>query len=369
MSIETITPGKKYNIIYWPQGGKGARKKVTFHGSQPEAVKHHAELCRTHHIPTQTNPRIRQLWPDFLRFFKNDRLPSTVNSVILNFNNRLIPIFGDKPISQLTPTLFEQYKEKRLTEGVKKRTINKELSYFQSLIKWAVEQGLANPLPVKIRMFPSKHTKPPLPVIPTKEAIQAIYDNIRAAGENRKADKKGLFLLLYDGGLRVTEACTIKGENIDLGNGLMLVTGKGNKQRIVPIMSDRLEAELERKIKERGNGYLYISPQTGAPYKDIRGAIKNAAIRAGVDIRIYHHLFRHSFATHALEDGVNIKALQDMLGHGSVKMTERYTHIGSKFIKREGDKIRQSRINTQGINPPLQKDRIAAVNKAPNKDR
>lgn len=336
MSIETLIPGGKYLIITWPQGGKGKRKKETFYGSKEQAVKHHAELCRTPHLQTVTNPRIRQLWPEFLRGFKNDRLASTVKSVVLNFDNRLLPFFGDKPISQLTPTVIEQYKEKRLAEGVKKRTITKELSYFQSLIKWAVEMGHANPLHFKIKLFPAKHTKPPLPVIPTPEEVQAIYDNIRGADPRRCADKKGLFLLLYDGGLRVTEAVTIKGENINLGNGLMLVTGKGGKERIVPIMTDRLKEELERKVEEMGSGgYLYINPVTKKPYKEFRGAIKEAAIRAGVALRIYHHLFRHSFATHALEDGVNIRALQSMMGHGTIKMTELYTHLGGQFIKKE----------------------------------
>ena len=345
MSIETITPGKKYNIIYWPQGGKGKRKKVTFYGSQPDAVKHHAELCRTHHLPTQTNPRIRQLFPDFLAYYKNERLPGTVDSVALTYNRHLLPFFGDQPISHLTPTLIEQYKTKRLTQGVKKRTIDKELSALSALIKLAQEMDLCNPLPFKIKRFPAKQTKPPIPRIPTQQEVQAIFDNIK--GDK----KKGLFLLMYDGGLRKTEASTIRAENIDLGNDLMLVTGKGGKQRIVPIMSTRLKEELEKRIRETEGGYLYINPATGRPYISIRLAIKEAALRAKVNKDVYNHILRHSFGTHAIEAGVNIKALQGMMGHTTVKTTEIYTHIGGAFLKKEGEKIKHSR-HQSGILPP-----------------
>lgn len=346
MSIETILPGKKYNIVYWPQGGKGKRKKVTFYGSQPEAVKHHAELCRTHHLPTQTNPRIRQLWPDFLAYYKNERLPGTVDSVALTYNRHLLPFFGDQPISHLTPTLIEQYKTKRLTQGVKKRTIDKELSYLGSLIKWAVDMNLCNPLPFKIKRFPAKQTRAPIPRVPTQTEIQAIFDNIK--GDR----KKGLFLLMYDGGLRKTEASTIRAENIDIGNDIMLVTGKGGKERLVPIMSERLKEELEKRTRETGDeGYLYINPATGRPYTSIRLAIKEAAKRANVNKDVYNHILRHSFGTHAIEAGVNIKALQGMMGHTTVKTTEIYTHMGGAFLKKEGEKIKHSR-GQHGIKRP-----------------
>lgn len=337
MSIETIIPGKKYLIITWPQGGRGKRKKETFYGDHAQAVKHHAELCRMPHLQSVTNPRIRQLWPDFLTYYKNERLPSTVDSVALTYDAHLLPFFGDRPVSQLTPTIIEQYKAQRLSDGVKKRTIDKELSYLGSLIKWGVEMGHCNPLLFKIKRFPAKQTKAPIPRVPTQEEVQAIYDSIK--GDR----KKGLFLLMYDGGLRKTEASTIKAEDIDLGNDLMLVTGKGGKQRVVPIMSQRLKEELTHRVNKTGEGYLYINPATDRPYTSIRLAIKEAAIRAGVDKDIYNHILRHAFGTHAIEAGVNIKALQGMMGHSTVKVTEIYTHIGGSFVKKEGEKIRNAR--------------------------
>ena len=96
----------------------------------------------------------------------------------------------------------------------------------------------------------------------------------------------------------------LRAEDIDIENGIMIVTGKGNKQRIVPITTERLLKELTRRVNETGSGYLYISPITGRPYNDIRTAIDNAAKRAGVGKHVYPHLFRHSYGTHAMASGV-----------------------------------------------------------------
>lgn len=323
-----------YIIDYRPNGRNGARVRIPFEGSEDVAMKYEMELRKQHRSEStpNINPRIGEIIPDFIAAYTNDHQPQTVSSVLLSFKH-LSPVFWHLQFTALTPTLIEQYKAKRLTEGVKKRTVNKELAYFSAIAKYAVENRVCNPLPFKIKGFPPKQAKAPIPIIPTPEEVQAILDNM--IGD----DKKGLFIMMYDGGLRKTEASTIQAEKVDLAQGILFVTGKGDKERIVPITTERQAAELARKLEESQSGYLYINKATKRPFTSIRLAIIEAAKRAKVNKRVYNHLLRHAHGTHALVAGVNLRALQGSMGHSSSQTTERYTHLAAQYLKGEMGKF------------------------------
>lgn len=328
-------PSKKgiWIIDYRPQGKKGRRVRLPFEGSEPAARTWEAELRKQHRetAAPRLNPAIAEIIPDFITHYKNDHLPQTVSSVqrVLKI---LLPFFGKLQFTALTQTIIESYKSKRLTDGVKKRTVNKELAYLSAIVRWATEMRICNPLPSKIKGFPPKQTKAPIPIIPSTGEIQRIID----AFPQRH---RGLVLLMYDAGLRSSEARHLRAEDIDIENGIMIVTGKGNKQRIVPITTERLLKELTRRVNETGSGYLYISPITGRPYNDIRTAIDNAAKRAGVGKHVYPHLFRHSHGTHAMASGVTLRALQGAMGHSSSQVTELYTHLAADYLRSEMGKF------------------------------
>ncbi len=158
----------------------------------------------------------------------------------------------------------------------------------------------------------------------------------------------------YAGGLRVGEACRLRPEDIDSGRMLIHVRlGKGKKDRFV-MLSQQLLLVLRaywKKVQPQG-GWLFPGRTKGTPISDsaVEKAVKVAAEKAGLTKRVTPHLLRHSFATHLLEDGTDIRVIQVLLGHGSIRTTARYTRVSAKHIgsvKSPLDKIRVPQVGAR----------------------
>ena len=138
--------------------------------------------------------------------------------------------------------------------------------------------------------------------------------------------------VLYGCGLRVSEAVGLKLNSLYLDEGFVRVIGKGDKERLVPVgevASDAVVAYLdERPAEIASSEYVFIN-RFGKPLSRVSAfkAVKSAALLAGVKKDISPHTFRHSFATHLIENGADIRLVQEMLGHESVSTTEIYTHL------------------------------------------
>ncbi len=144
--------------------------------------------------------------------------------------------------------------------------------------------------------------------------------------------------MLYSCGVRVSELCDLKIGDLFFGEGYIRIIGKGDKQRLVPVSGiarDRIQLYLETRREERSNeATLFLNNRGGRLTRVmIFTIIKQAALRAGIDKRISPHTFRHSFATHLLEGGANIRQVQELLGHENILTTEIYTHLDSSHLR------------------------------------
>lgn len=325
-------PGE-YIIDVRLQGRNGPRDRIPFTGTEAQARAAEMELRGRGKpgVGACVSPTFLDAIPEFLRDYGNHVTKGTITDFHWAWK-QLETTFGKIPMANLGPALVEQYKAKRLQDGVKKRTINRELTYLSAIIKWAEENRHIPPAAYRIKRFPKKQTKSPAPTVHTPQELQAIIDEI-------PAHKRGLVLLLYDAGLRRAEALTIRGDQVDLARGVIHIIGKGGKERQVPILTQRLRDELAARIELHGKGYLWINPITSQPYKDIRSMLREAAARADVDKRIYHHLLRHDHGTHAAIAEVDPRAVQQMLGHSNLSTTEIYTHIAGEFVATQGAKL------------------------------
>ena len=258
---------------------------------------------------------------------------------------QLNPSFGHIQIPKLTPANIESYKNKRLGDGVKKSTVNRELSYIASIIKWAENNDIIWPLPFRVKRFPKRDVRGPEPVVHTLNEMAAIIDHL-------KPRHRGMVLLMYDAGLRKSEAMNLTGDRIDIELRQIRVRGKGSKDRIVPIITNRLYEEMVAAKERAGTGYLYINPRTNKPYKDIKTAMRTASKKAGVDKKIYHHLLRHDHGTHTAIAGVDCRAIQKILGHSSLSTTEIYTHLAGDFLRSEGKKFAELLERNQALIAP-----------------
>ncbi len=182
-----------------------------------------------------------------------------------------------------------------------------------------------------------------LPEVLTVEEIDRIIDAIdlsKAEGQRNRA----ILETLYSCGLRVSELCGLKLSDLYLDESFVRVTGKGNKQRLVPI-SPRAIKELKYwfmdrnttwRIKPGNEDYVFLARWGNAISRiQVFQLVKELASKAGITKNISPHTFRHSFATHLLEGGANLRAIQCMLGHESIATTEIYTHIDRNMLRSE----------------------------------
>jgi integrase/recombinase XerD len=168
-----------------------------------------------------------------------------------------------------------------------------------------------------------------LPKVLSKTEIISIIEN------TNNIKHRCIVSLLYSAGLRRSELLNLKIADIDSKRMVINVLGaKGNKDRITLLGTSMLE-DLRTYFKEwRPTEYLFEG-KSGQQYSgtSVLQIVKKAALRAGIKSKVSPHIFRHSFASHLLEDGVDIRQIQILLGHGSIKTTEIYTHVSTKHIK------------------------------------
>lgn len=180
-----------------------------------------------------------------------------------------------------------------------------------------------------------------LPEVLTIEEI----DNMIAAVDMGKAEgerNRAILETLYSCGLRVSELVNLRFEDLHFDKGFIRVIGKGNKERLVPV-SPAVENQIT-DYRKQSRAQLTIQPQSEKiVFLNRRGGkltrvmiftiIKQTAVVAGIKKSVSPHTFRHSFATHLLEGGANLRAIQEMLGHESITTTEIYTHLDERYLR------------------------------------
>ena len=182
-----------------------------------------------------------------------------------------------------------------------------------------------------------------LPDVLALEEIDAMINAIdlsSAEGQRNRA----MIEIMYSCGLRVSELCSLCLSDLYREEEFIKVSGKGGKQRLVPLSSRAIE-ELNAYLAERSHinirpgceDSIFISERRGKPLSRITvfHIVKELAALAGIEKSVSPHTFRHSFATHLLEGGANLRVIQSMLGHESISTTEIYTHIDRSRLRRE----------------------------------
>ena len=179
-----------------------------------------------------------------------------------------------------------------------------------------------------------------LPEYLTEEEVEKIFSVFNEEDVFELRDK-ALFEVLYSCGLRISEACSLKLEDVDLENQVIHVHGKGSRERLVPfgevakkILQKYLIKSRPKILGIRESPYLFVSQKGGAIHrKSAWRLLKKYIERAGIKKRVTPHTFRHSFATHLLQRNADLKAVQELLGHMDISTTQIYTHLLHKELK------------------------------------
>lgn len=225
--------------------------------------------------------------------------------------------------------------------GIHPRTQARLISSLRSLYGFLKMDGYIETNPTELLESPKLPTH--LPDVLTLDEIDRVLDSIdltQLEGQRNRA----MIEVLYSCGLRVSELCNLKISDLYLDEEFIRVTGKGDKQRLVPI-SPRAIAELNYYFNDRDRieikpGYediVFVSERRRKPLSRITvfHIVKELVSMAGIKKNVSPHTFRHSFATHLLEGGANLRIIQAMLGHESIATTEIYAHIDRKRLREE----------------------------------
>ncbi|HNS42734.1 MAG TPA: site-specific tyrosine recombinase XerD [Taishania sp.] len=223
--------------------------------------------------------------------------------------------------------------------GLSNRTQARIISGIKQFYNYLFLEEEINDNPAELIEQPNLGRKlPEVLSIEEIDAMIAAIDLSKAEGERNRA----ILETLYSCGLRVSELVNLKFEDLHFDKGFVRVIGKGNKERLVPI-SPSVISEITT-YKNNSRAHLPIQPQASKiVFLNRRGAqltrvmiftmIKQTALLAGITKTVSPHTFRHSFATHLLEGGANLRAIQEMLGHESITTTEIYTHLDERFLR------------------------------------
>lgn len=275
-----------------------------------------------------------RLTEDFRNYLRIERgmSPNTVASYVRDVEGLLKAYEGYLP-ADIGTAEVERHLSDRIQKGLSKRSQARLLSSLRSFFNWCIEEGDLKDNPCDRIDAPKlgKH----LPAVLSVEEVDAILESVDLKAPTGLRDR-AILEVLYGCGLRVSECTGLLLSHVHLDEGYVDVVGKGNKQRIIPLGEMAAEAirnylPARPEPSARACEDILFLNRFGRPLSRVSvfNLVKERAIAAGIHKEISPHTFRHSFATHLIEGGADLRIVQEMLGHESILTTEIYTHIDS----------------------------------------
>ncbi len=233
------------------------------------------------------------------------------------------------------------YAAHRFRNGLKSRSIQRELSSIRGLFQYLIREGVMKNNPAKQVSAPRGEQR--LPKTCDAEQIGRLLDHNSSDDELLVRDL-AMFELMYSSGLRLAELVSINLTDLDIGQRQLIVTGKGNKTRYLPIGSRAVEA-IRRWLRIRLNFFrvedheaLFISRLGNRiSARNVQCRLNALVKRRALDQPLSPHALRHSFATHLLESSGDLRAVQELLGHANINTTQIYTHLDFQHLARVYD--------------------------------
>lgn len=275
---------------------------------------------------------------EFLSYLELDLNYS--NNTIKSYDNDLSKIsnyYNKKDLLKLTIQDIEKYLYS--LSDLEATSLSHNISTLRSFYSYYIKTNKIKINPVDAINQPK--LKKHLPVYLTEEEIELLLDiDIENEFSSRN---KAILELMYATGLRISEVIDLEFKNIDFEDCIVRVMGKGAKERIVPIndyalnaLEDYIKNYREKLIKKSINNYLFLNNHGNKMTRQgIFKMIKNECLKKGITKNVTPHTIRHTFATHLLENGADLRIIQELLGHTDISTTQIYTHLSNESLKRD----------------------------------
>ncbi len=247
---------------------------------------------------------------------------------------------GPVPAADVDLSTLRRHLAALKERGLNVRSVARKISAIRALFRWLAAEGRIDADPAAALKVPKRGR--PLPKVLSKDEVKHLIEGVTGDGWSALRDR-AVLETLYSTGARVAEAAGMDLGDLDLDMGAVLLRGKGRKERLAGLGAPAvaaLSAYLAASHEKRRNGNAVFVNRAGGrlTVRSIARLLSRAATAAGLPAGASPHVLRHSFATHLLEAGANLREVQEMLGHASLSSTQVYTHLTLESLKRVYDK-------------------------------
>ena len=279
---------------------------------------------------------------DFLTMLRVERNVSnhTIDAYKRDINQYLTYVsdLDIKNLSDVKSTHIRDYIRVLSDGGMAPASISRIISSIRTYYRFLSSENILDENPVLLINNPKLPKK--LPDVLSEKEISLIINAIQESSQFYQRDK-AIIELLYSCGIRVTELCNLEMSNLFIDEDLIRVMGKGNKERLLPLgirskkyLDDYIKHSRDSHIKKSGSSFVFVSRNGNQLTRAMINIILNKWTQAsGLKKSVSPHKLRHSFATHLLEGGADLRFVQALLGHSDISTTQIYTHIDKHYLK------------------------------------
>lgn len=274
----------------------------------------------------------------FIRYLATERGLSDAYQASVRQTLDALAKWMKKPLRDLGVDELAAFLSERKQAGLNAASLRITTVHLKVFFRWLVIKGT-------LEMDPAEPLLAPRPDLTLPETLHAseLVKLLESIDSTQPLGCRDLAILelFYSSGLRLSELCKARLEMMDFEEGFLRITGKGGKTRIVRVGQKAREAvtnylanERPSLVSKKTSSHIFLSVRGGALSPDrVRQIVKERAKFAGIDQNVYPHLLRHSFATHLLEGGADLRVIQELLGHADISTTQIYTHVDRQRLK------------------------------------
>ncbi len=244
---------------------------------------------------------------------------------------------GEMPAEKVEYLTVRKFLASLRERNLTNRTVSRKLSSLRSFFRFLVREGLVKTNPIVSISSPKIERK--LPGFLTEEEMRALIDAVEIKDEPSRRDR-AMIETLYSTGMRISELVGLGNDDVDYISGVVKVRGKGKKERLVPIGEHALKALRDYLSTRAKKAEAVFLNKNGTRLSDraVRDCIDKYLKRTSIAHGVSPHTLRHSFATHLLDRGADLRSVQELLGHANLSTTQIYTHVTTERLKAVYDK-------------------------------
>jgi integrase/recombinase XerC len=286
----------------------------------------------------QAGPII-QSFLDYLKFEKRYSRHTVISyeTDLVSFFDYIAVEYGDTPLNQLTHIYIRSWLASLKDRGLTAKSINRKISSLKSFFKYQLKNGVIKQTPMTKVIAPKNEKR--LPNFVADKDIKTLFDHVEFPDTWRGRTERVLMLLFYNTGMRLSEVINLKDKQVNFSNRTLKVLGKGNKERILPISPELLkeitdyQAERNANFGQESEVLLVDGKGRALSPKGVYSSVKKYLSLVTTIEKRSPHVLRHSFATHLMNNGADLNAVKELLGHSSLAATQVYTHNTIEKLK------------------------------------